>query len=200
MLASLRRCVISAGRLAHTRLSTRSAAPQGPPWARIESIAGASSDTIYTDADGLTWRCIQWTASTPLGLDLATPGLLDALVVGGGSGSWSAYLGTGTRVFGSGGAVFSGLHPFLAGQHSVTIGAGGGDGVAGGASLLGSVLDTGVSYYGNPVGVISSITGVPIRYGNTQDGASAVANRGQGQGNAASGGGSSGFVAIRVPV
>jgi len=90
-----------------------------PQWARIGSVAGAASDTTYTDAAGITWRYVQWTASNASGLVLATFGILDVLVVGSGGGGIS--VGANGGAGGGAGAVRYGLFQVPVGAHPITV-------------------------------------------------------------------------------
>ena len=193
-----------------------------PPviWARLGNVQGAASDTTYTDAAGVTWRCVQWTASNASGLAVEIPGHVDSLLIGGGSGG----VGGGIGWAGGPGSLLDGLLRFSAGMHGVTVGAAGPAGVdqqpssyLGGESKLGQynasggqVQIDGIGYRRGTEawtgdGYGSAITGATVYYGGCgRWNGSAVAGKGYGVANSGSGayvneGGQAGRVIIRVP-
>lgn len=170
------------------------------PWARIQSVRGAASDVVYTDAAGVTWRCVQWNASDASGLLIAAPGVVEGLVVSGGSGARTAVWGAG-----AGGSWIEGLLVLASGPHAVVVGAGGSgtsyENATGKPSGLGSVRTNiaplwPISTYAS---LTSAITGSSVEYARA-DQASPAANRGDGGDDTGDVAGSTGVVIIRTPV
>lgn len=198
---------MTAARLSQTGLGGRSTRTPPLPWARIESVAGAASDVVYVDSDGVAWRCVQWSASAADGLVIAVTGLADVLIAGGGA------CGQGSS--GTGGWLISGFRSLAAGLHPVVVGAGGDTGggwgrygrhsslgslrAAGGAPVTG--MGAAGSWNGTPTplstGVLSSITGTAIEYCRGDIGSAPSL---PGQGGADGVPGFRGAVIVRVPV
>lgn len=149
-------------------------------WATVTATTGSPTTATYTDASGVSWKYYQWTGA---GSVTVTAGVVDALVVGGGSGNFGSYPG-------NGGYVRDGLHALSAGTSTVTVGS------AGNGSTLGSLSSAGaaVAYTGNQTyaSVSSAITGSSVTYS-----LGSGSTYGSGQ-TAASG--IQGTVIIRVPV
>lgn len=180
-------------------------------WARIGSVAGASSDVVYVDSRGVKWRCVQWAVSAAGGLVIAVPGIVDALIVGAGADNDN---GSYTTIGGNGGKVLMGLFPLGAGVHAVTVGqsdayGSGGDGAH---SALGSLVagitclasgsamgagadakDAGTNQY---KGVFSSSTGSLLEYAPARN----PARPGGGASTTYTTSGAAGTVIVRVPV
>lgn len=175
-----------------------SAQPGLIPWARISG----GTVTIYTTANGDTMKVHTFTANSTLTVE--QPGYADVLLVGGGAGGTSGYIG-------GGGDILRGLHFVPAGSQSVAVGAGGVNSVFyGGNSAVGS-LTTSLRGVGNDPsmamgggatvgarnqGLTSAITGATVEYARGNQG-SPRPNFGDG-GNSVNG--SSGIVIVAVRI
>lgn len=173
------------------------------------------SDTptgTYTDADGITWKYKRYTSNGSLTITRA--GLVDVLVIGGGSAS----VGGDASWLSSAGGMAVGLHRAPAATHTVTIGAGGTYNVAftnpsqfsGTKSTIGSWVGGNGGICGNNVGAgeafggaagsgyTSSITGTAVVYGVASGGGGA--NNGNGSTGGINSNGAAGVAIVRVPV
>lgn len=185
-------------------------------WASVTAVTGSPQSATYTDADG-TWKYYRWTGNGSVTL---TAGVVDALLIGGGSGG----VGGGISWVGGAGSLLDGVREFTAGTFTVTVGAAGPAGgtqqptaFRGGDSKLGPYVATGgdvqidgVGYRRgteawNGDGFGSAITGTTVYYGGCgRWNGSAVAGKGYGVANSGSGAyvnepGAAGVVIIRVP-
>lgn len=176
-------------------------------WATVSAVTGSPATGTYTDGDGVEWTYWQWAGS---GSVTTTAGLVDALLVGGGSGYIPVWGGGGDLDDqpGGGGDVLVGVFSITSSTQTVTVGAGtaannypwGGPGQA---SALGSLATRSGRLYGMDsnglaAGVTSSITGTSVTY--SLGGATGEPSRAPGCGGSTSNRtGSNGVVIIRVP-
>lgn len=173
-------------------------------WAQVTATTGSPTTGTYTDANGVEWKYYRWSSS---GSVTTTAGLVDALLVGGGSYTFTSYDGQGGR-------VLTGIQSLATGSNTVTIGAGGTSGsVWGGTTSIGSVtvgpqgpMGSGASGAGAGgvigtnvrLGIASSITGSSVTYAEVVAGTPAV-NTGQASYSDTGLNGGSGIAIIRVP-
>lgn len=175
-------------------------------WGVVVATTGSPATGIYRDSSGVQWKYYRWTANGTV--TLAT-GYFDVLLVSGGGGSYPA-LGT---VPGVGGYVVFGLHKFLRGTYTVTVGAGGlsanDDTNRAGASSIGS-LSSGTPGPGRGTSGVdtnlgnsnfepfySSITGTSTAYSGSKGYLSTAYG---GAANTTTDTGQAGVVIIRVPI
>lgn len=204
------------------RIPRRIDRPRFPGWASLADVQPGATVTTY-DANwsidplaaflGVTrWQFAWWPASNATGLVIAQAGLVDKLVVGGGSSG-----GSGNGDGGNGGNVHPGLWPFDVGYFPVVIGAGGpsagsGDnpGNPGQQSSLGPLSAPGGSAArfltlrpGFGANWVSPITGVLKTFSVPGDPSvpySGNGGNGGGSGGGAGTAGVAGFVGVRVPI
>lgn len=151
--------------------------PPFPGWAEVGSPA---PNGTYTDADGVKWNFWKYDSNVAGYPTLATEGLLQVFMIGGGSGAYESL--SGDIVSGGAGRVLYGLFMFPAGQATFTIGDPGVDGTdaraaTGGATEFGP-LSTGHGGLvagagpGSPLGGIhNDYDGVDTVYGSALQGA-----------------------------
>lgn len=167
-------------------------------WASVTAATGTYTTGTYNDGT-VDWIYYKWTGN---GSVTTTAGVVDVLVVGGGSGprTLSGYLASG-----EGGGISRGARSIAASTHTITIGSGGSPSTvdstcAGGASSFGSFTSGGGKLGWNEnTGFADDITGSTVYYGKSGQ-PSVTANSGNGGAYSGSVSGSSGVVIIRVPV
>ena len=186
-------------------------------WATITALTGTPRRYAYTDGNGIAWFAFRWTGPGSL---TCTAGVVDALLIGGGSGG----IGGGISWQGGPGSLLDGLLALSAATHAITIGAAGALGAdqqptsyVGGDTRLGKynanggqVEVTGAGYRRGTEawtgdGFGSLITGTLLYFGGCgRYNGSVVAGLGYGVANSGSGAyvnetGQAGTAIVRVP-
>ena len=178
-------------------------------WADITAVMGSPKKHEYTDVDGVDWTAYKWTSNGSVTL---TDGLIDTLVVGGGSG-WDTRVASGhSGATGMGGQILYGLTKLQPpGTFTIEVGVGGtadgsAAGAAGGVSRIGtfSVGQQGPGWHTTPMAsnleaFETTITGAPMKVSGVFSGATYGEGAGTASQALAGNRGQQGVVIVRVP-